>query len=239
MLAATGWDCQVPGARFAVAQKSSSVVPVFPLPEVVFFPETTLPLHIFEPRYVQMVEDAVAGNGLIAMALLQPGWERDYGGRPPINSIGTFGRIEDLQSLPGGRFDLRLVGLQRVEFEEIESDRPYRVARTISRPELPINEMDAEVQRLKLDLLASQSLLDREVSGGFVHGIVLDESVSFTAAINRACAELPVEPELRQSLLEESDLLERHRRVSELGQRVLELVLRLKNPGESAQQLLN
>ena len=55
-------------------------VPVFPLPDVVFFPDTTLPLHIFEPRYRRMTEDALRSDRLIAMAVLKPGWERDYQG---------------------------------------------------------------------------------------------------------------------------------------------------------------
>ena len=53
-------------------------VPIFPLPNVVFFPRVVLPLHVFEPRYLQMTEDALAGEKLLAGALLRPGFEKDY-----------------------------------------------------------------------------------------------------------------------------------------------------------------
>ena len=67
---------------------NSGLVPVFPLPDVVFFPGTVLPLHIFEPRYRSMVRDAVAGEGLIAMALLRPQWEQALTTHPPIHTVG-------------------------------------------------------------------------------------------------------------------------------------------------------
>jgi len=62
----------------------SDLLPLFPLPNVVLFPGVFLPLHIFEPRYKEMVADALAGDRIIGMALLRPGWEADYEGRPPI-----------------------------------------------------------------------------------------------------------------------------------------------------------
>jgi Lon protease-like protein len=63
-------------------------IPIFPLPNVVLFPNVFLPLHIFEPRYKEMVADALAGDRIIGMALLRPGWEGDYEGRPPIYPVG-------------------------------------------------------------------------------------------------------------------------------------------------------
>jgi len=62
-------------------------VSIFPLPEAVFFPETVLPLHVFEPRYRQMVADCLAADGWMAVVMLRPGWEKDYQGRPPVESI--------------------------------------------------------------------------------------------------------------------------------------------------------
>ncbi len=66
----------------------SDLLPLFPLPNVVLFPNVFLPLHIFEPRYREMVADAVASDRMIGMVLLRPGWDRDYEGRPPIYPIG-------------------------------------------------------------------------------------------------------------------------------------------------------
>ena len=70
-------------------------MPVFPLPDLVFFPGTVVPLHIFEHRYRGMVRDAAAGERLVGLALLRPGFEQDYDGTPEIHPVGTVGIIED------------------------------------------------------------------------------------------------------------------------------------------------
>ena len=77
-------------------------IPLFPLPEVVLFPGVPRPLLIFEPRYREMVADALKGNKIIGMVLLRPGYEKDYEGRPPIYGIGCAGVIEDYGSCPTG-----------------------------------------------------------------------------------------------------------------------------------------
>ena len=66
----------------------SDFIPIFPLPNVVLFPNVFLPLHIFEPRYREMVGDALAGDRMIGMTLLKPGWEHEYEGRPPVYATG-------------------------------------------------------------------------------------------------------------------------------------------------------
>src|SRR5512144_2094739 len=80
-----------------------SRIPVFPLPNVVFFPKTYLPLHIFEPRYRRMVADVTMGGQCIAMALLKEGWEPDYYGNPAVYPALCIGRIVSVQPLPDGR----------------------------------------------------------------------------------------------------------------------------------------
>ena len=69
------------------------LLPLFPLPDTVLFPGMPLPLHVFEPRYRRMVEDALATHRTIGMILLRPGWEPDYEGRPPIFPVGCSGII--------------------------------------------------------------------------------------------------------------------------------------------------
>ena len=81
----------------------SDLLPLFPLPNVVLFPNVFLPLHIFEPRYREMVADALADDRMIGMVLLRPGWEHDYEGRPPIYPVGTSGLITNVERLPDGR----------------------------------------------------------------------------------------------------------------------------------------
>ena len=65
------------------------LLPLFPLPNIVFFPHTRLPLHVFEPRYRQLVQDAVEGDERFGIVLLRPGWETDYFGAPPVYEYGT------------------------------------------------------------------------------------------------------------------------------------------------------
>ena len=77
-------------------------VRLFPLPNLVLFPEVMQPLHIFEPRYRQMTADALAGDRLIALGLLRPGWEADYDGKPAIYPVACLGRVVPGQG-PGVR----------------------------------------------------------------------------------------------------------------------------------------
>src|SRR6516225_2120931 len=104
----------------------TDLLPLFPLPNVVLFPNVFLPLHIFEPRYREMVADALSTDRLIAMMLLRPGWERDYEGRPPVYPVGCSGVITHAEKLPDGRFNIVLRGVERVRLLEEERSRNYR-----------------------------------------------------------------------------------------------------------------
>jgi Lon protease-like protein len=104
-------------------------VRVFPLPNLVLFPHVMQPLHIFEPRYRALLEDALANDGLIAMALLTPGWEKDYEGRPDWYPMACLGRITTHFRLPDGTYNVLLLGLQRVRLvREISAHHPFREA---------------------------------------------------------------------------------------------------------------
>jgi Lon protease-like protein len=106
----------------------SDLLPLFPLPNVVLFPNVFLPLHIFEPRYREMVADALAGDRMIGMVLLQPGWEPGYEGRPPVYPIGCSGVITHAERLPDGRFNIVLHGIERFRILREDHSRSYRRA---------------------------------------------------------------------------------------------------------------
>jgi Lon protease-like protein len=207
-------------------------IPVFPLPDVVFFPGTVLPLHVFETRYRAMVKDAVAADGTIAVALLQPGWEQRYEGSPAYYPIATAGRMDDIQTTPDGRYYFKLSGLTRVRLGAVIRETPYRLVEAVDLPELPVDESDAALQRAKLDLLASQLCVVRALTGSDHPRLVLDERLTFAAAVNGACASLPAEPAIRQSLLELDDLTDRHRRAMAVLDEILRRVVSLREAAE-------
>lgn len=109
-------------------------IPIFPLPNVVFFPQTYLPLHIFEPRYRQMVADASQKGHCIGMALLKEGWEEQYYGNPPVHSLGCVGRLVNIKQLEDGRSNVILEGLQRYTIEEELPRVSYRLAKITLKP---------------------------------------------------------------------------------------------------------
>ncbi len=116
-------------ANVSNLQNFSGVIPLFPLATVVFFPNTLLPLHVFEPRYRQMIKDIIDGERFIGMVLLKPGWEKSYEGNPEIYSVVGMGRIVNSEPLDDGRFNIVLYGLKRVKIIDIVKDIPYRLAR--------------------------------------------------------------------------------------------------------------
>jgi len=107
----------------------SGIVPLFPLSSVVFFPNTLLPLHIFEPRYREMVTSALKSEKIIGMALLRPGWESNYYGNPGIYDVIGMGRIVSSDMLDDGKINIVLYGLKRARIVEVVNELPYREAR--------------------------------------------------------------------------------------------------------------
>lgn len=88
-------------------------VRLFPLPNLVMFPKVVQPLHIFEPRYCDMLEDAMASDQIIALGMLQEGWEKDYEGRPSVEPVICVGRVISHTRAPDNRHNLLLLGLRR------------------------------------------------------------------------------------------------------------------------------
>jgi len=165
----------------------SGTVPVFPLPEVVFFPGVALPLHVFEPRYRTMVEDVTAGEGLLAVATLLPGWEDDAGGAPRFHPLATIGRMENVERLDDGRFVLTLAGLERVRLEEEFTSLPYRKAQARVVPDAAVDEADPELKELKARLLAGYAYLTQLVTGPRRARLIPVEAVSFESTVHTLC----------------------------------------------------
>jgi Lon protease-like protein len=106
------------------------VARLFPLPNVVLYPHVMQPLHIFEERYREMLEDALAGDKLIAMAMLEPGWEADYDSRPPVSPNACLGKVVAHHRLDDGTYNVLLLGVERVRIvEELDPLRSFRQAK--------------------------------------------------------------------------------------------------------------
>lgn len=102
---------------------------LFPLPNLVMFPHVLQPLHVFEPRYRALLEESLADDRLIAMAVLAPGWEKHYEGRPRLRPAACLGRVVTHQQVEDGRYNILLAGLRRVRIvHELPPDKPFREA---------------------------------------------------------------------------------------------------------------
>jgi Lon protease-like protein len=137
------------------------IIPIFPLPDLVFFPKTYLPLHIFEPRYRQMVMDAKSGDQMIGMVLLKEGWEEEYDRNPATYRVGCVGRMVKMEVLDDGRFNIVLHGLEKFIIKEEFFDRSYRQAAVEllgPRTETPVS-IGNELKECLIRLLKEYGLL--------------------------------------------------------------------------------
>lgn len=112
------------------AKTFSGTVRLFPLPNLVLFPHVLQPLHVFEQRYRDLLEEAVDQDGLIAMATLAPGWENDYEGRPPLYPMACLGQVASYHRLKEGAYNVLMLGVQRVRLlDELAPRKSFREAR--------------------------------------------------------------------------------------------------------------
>jgi len=189
-------------------------IPIFPLPNVVLFPNVFLPLHIFEPRYRKMVDEALSGDRIIGMVLLRPGWESDYEGRPPVYPIGCAGVITHAERLPDGRFNIVLRGMEKFRVVGEDTSRSFRLAHVTAMPESLSDTVRAEIrsERRRLEaLLVPQSDDAKDARDTKVPTSMPDEDL-----VNALAQYLEFEPVEKQALLEREGLLERCRSLIEL-----------------------
>ena len=192
-----------------------STIPIFPLPNVVLFPIVFLPLHIFEPRYRLIVSDALAGERMIGMVLLQPGYEADYEGCPAVYEIGCAGLITHVERLSDGRFNIVLRGLER--FRIIGEEAPSSTVLYRRALVAPLTDGDAPArpdllksERQKLEALLAPLFTGTLAARGLPQQMPDDE------LINALAQYLELEPIEKQALLERDGPLARGRALVEL-----------------------
>lgn len=182
------------------------VVPVFPLPEVVLFPRTILPLHIFEPRYRAMMADALDGDRVISVALLKPGYESLYNTRrAPIHPTIGVGQILESEQVADGTYNMLLRGVARATIVAEVSDRAYRQAK-IEPVQTFCSEGPVPASELRDELFAAirgNPAIDPELRR---HWLRLREAeLGLDELTDLVAAGVPTEAELRQCLLNEAD----------------------------------
>ena len=192
----------------------SEILPIFPLSGVVLFPEVQAPLHIFEPRYRQMTEAALAGSQRIGMVVIDPYHVDDSAGDPPLHPVGCQGIIRQAQELPDGRYNLVLEGTRRFRILE-EPPRPasqlYRTA-TVELLDDPFPDEDrAKAVPLRRRIVEHVAELvrrsdperAREFSEGLFRGV--DDSIF----VNSLCQALSFPADEKLALLDAPDVLSR------------------------------
>lgn len=179
-------------------------VPVFPLPEVVLFPRQVLPLHIFEPRYLAMTADALAGEPYIAIGLLKPGYEQQYfTHQAPIHETVGVGQIVASEKVEDGKYNILLRGIGRARIIEEYPDRPYRLARIeVLHPHCrtPLDDRK-ELRRRLFDAIKVHLMSDSECCQHFVQ--LFEAPLALGELVDLVAAGMPVIGELRQCLLAE------------------------------------
>ncbi|MBA3584124.1 MAG: LON peptidase substrate-binding domain-containing protein [Gemmatimonadetes bacterium] len=184
------------------------IAPVFPLPNVVFFPHTFLPLHIFEPRYRAMVAEALSGERLIVMVLARE--VRPPGVEPAIHAVGSVGRIEVAEPLPEGRFNIALEGLARVAVGHLipAPGQYYSAEVSVLVDALP-DLQDPEIAERKAGFLLAARRYGEQVLCGDYPAEILSDAVPYDMLVNRAASFLRVSVREKQDLLCIDDVGER------------------------------
>jgi Lon protease-like protein len=183
-----------------IVDELPTIIPIFPLPNLVLFPGVKVPLHIFEPRYREMVAEVSATHRIIGMMLLKGDWERDYYDRPDIFQVGCAGRIGNLVPLPDGRFNLILEGMIEFRIVQERRDRSFRRAQVAWCP--------VETGALDLDGEAMESLralLVRYIgsaAGDAWRAAVEDRGLRGASLVNFLCFYLDLTTLEKQTLLE-------------------------------------
>lgn len=189
-------------------------LPLFPLPSVVLFPNVFLPLYIFEPRYRQMVADALAGDRIIGMVTVRPGFDEEYDAAPPIYATGCSGLITHVEQLEDGCYNIILRGLEKFSIQREEPPAAGRLYR--SAVITPIDESVPATDRdeLRRERKKLQHLLTPLFTGGLDGR--LPEAMPDEDLINALAQYLEFEPIEKLALLERLGPLARCKSMVEL-----------------------
>ena len=190
-------------------------IPIFPLSNFILFPKTTVPLNIFEPRYINMINDSMKSNKLIGM--IQPKTSNINKDKPELYEVGCLGKITSFKETEDGRFLIELKGILRFEKKkEINSDKKYRsleVDYNNYYHDLSDRKEDLRFSDLGLIFKDLKSLFEKK---GFIINWKAMEKQSLDEVINALAMASPFSLEEKQMLLEAKNLDVRKNRISEI-----------------------
>ncbi len=181
-------------------------LPIFPLPDTVFFPNTLLPLHVFEPRYRRMIEALPEERPLLAVTLLQGDWEPRYHSAPDFAAVMGLGEVVHREEMSNGRYNILLRGLARVRaLDELATEEPFRTIRAEVLGEVTEPEDELEIRRSLLTLRHFFATILSRVPGVDISEAsrLFDSSTAPGVVVDSIASALPVAPPDKQSLLEE------------------------------------
>ncbi len=191
------------------------IIPIFPLSNFIIFPNTTVPLNIFEPRYLDMVNDSMKSDKLIGM--IQPKNSEDENGIPELHDVGCLGKITSFRETEDGRYLIELKGQIRFHvINEINTGKKYRGVEVNYNDYL--NDLNDEKDRLNfsdLELIFKdlKSLFEKK---GFIINWKALEKQSLNETINALAMASPFSLEEKQILLEAKNLDNRKNKIAEI-----------------------
>ena len=191
-------------------------IPVFPLSNFIIFPKTTVPLNIFEPRYIDMINDSMKSNKLIGMA--QPKNQKDsINNKSELHEVGCLGKITSFTETDDGRFLIELKGMIRFQIiDEIETNKKYREFEISYKNYLDdLSDKKAELKFSDLELIFKdlKTLFEKR---GFIINWKELEKQSLDETINALAMASPFTLEEKQILLETKNLQIRKERLEEI-----------------------
>ena len=191
------------------------IIPVFPLSNFILFPKTTVPLNIFEPRYIDMINDSMKSNKMLGM--IQPQTSKNYNNTPKLYDVGCLGKITSFTETEDGRFLIELKGLVRfIKIRELKTEKKYRSIEVEFENDLDdLSDKREELKFSDLELIFKdlKSLFEKK---GFIINWKALEKQSLDETINALAMASPFSLEEKQILLEAANLEVRKNKISEI-----------------------
>ena len=191
------------------------IIPVFPLSNFIIFPKTTVPLNIFEPRYIDMINDSMKSDKLIGM--IQPVLSNNQNNLPRLHSVGCLGKITSFRETDDGRFIIELKGIIRFEtINETISEKKYRIFEVNYQrftQDLDKKKEDLKFSDLELIFKNLKSLFEKK---GYIINWKSLKNQSLDETINALAMASPFSLEEKQILLESENLDDRKNKIAEI-----------------------